>query len=98
MTSKERAYLRGLANKIESKYQIGKNGIDKNLIALISEALEARELIKIHLLNNSNSDIKTICSELCDATGAEPVSCIGSRIIIYRPSQNNKTIDLKKAK
>lgn len=95
MTSKERAFLRGLANKTEAKYQIGKNGIDGNFIRLISDALEARELIKIHVLENSGYDVRTVCGELCDAVDAEPVQCIGKKFIIYRKSRENQKIDLK---
>ena len=96
MTGKQRAYLRGLANTIDAKYQIGKNGVDKNTIAMIDEALEANELIKVKVLENSMLDVRETCGEICDATGAHPVQCIGSKFVIYRESENNKTIIIPK--
>ena len=53
MTSKQRAYLRGLANTIEPIFQVGKGGLTENLIKQLSDALEARELIKITVLKNA---------------------------------------------
>lgn len=96
MTGKQRAYLRGLANTIDAKYQIGKNGVDKNTINMIDEALEANELIKVKVLENSFLDVRETCGEICDATGALPVQCIGSKFVIYRESVNNKTIVIPK--
>lgn len=96
MTGKQRAYLRGLANTIDAKYQIGKNGVDENTIKMIDEALEANELIKVKILENSMLDVRETCGEICDATGALPVQCIGSKFVIYRESVNNKTIVISK--
>jgi len=92
MTGKQRAYLRGLANGIEAKYQIGKGGIDDQTVRMIDLALEARELIKVKVLENSFLDVREACGEICERTGAEPVQCIGSKFVIYRESVNNKTI------
>ena len=96
MTGKQRAYLRGLANNIEAKYQIGKNGVDNNTINMIDEALEANELIKIKILENSMLDVRETCGEICNKTGAQPVQCIGSKFVIYRESVNNKSIVIPK--
>ena len=96
MTGKQRAYLRSLANTIDAKYQIGKNGVDENTIKMIDEALEANELIKVKVLENSFLDVRETCGEICDATGALPVQCIGSKFVIYRESVNNKTIVIPK--
>ena len=96
MTGKQRAYLRGLANSIDAKYQIGKGGIDEQTIRMVDLALEANELIKIKVLENSFLDVREACGEVCERTGAEPVQCIGSKFVIYRESVNNKTIVIPK--
>ncbi len=96
MTGKQRAYLRSLANGIDAKYQIGKGGIDDETIDMINLALEANELIKVKILENAFLDIREACSEVCDATGAYPVQCIGNKFVIYRESKKNKTIHLPK--
>ena len=102
MTGKQRAYLRGLANTIDAKYQIGKNGVDENTIAMIDEALEANELIKVKVLENSFLDVRETCGEICDATGAQSVQMIGRKIVFYREAEKdeNRKIELpaKKAK
>jgi len=94
INSKQRAYLRGLANTVPALYQIGKGGINENFIKSISDALEIREIIKVHVLSNSSSDVRELCNELATQTGAEPVQVIGSRFILYKESVENKTIKL----
>ncbi|MDD4773879.1 MAG: YhbY family RNA-binding protein [Eubacteriales bacterium] len=95
MTGKQRAYLRKLANKTDTNYQIGKDGLDsENFIALINDALEANELIKIHVLENSGYTAKSAIDLLCEYTGAEPVQAIGRRIIIYKKSAKKPKIEL----
>ncbi len=94
ITSKQRAYLRGLANKIEPIFQIGKGGINENLIAQLDDALEARELIKLHILETAFMDSRETLSELAEILGAEPVQAIGSKIVLYRESVNKKKIEL----
>ncbi len=96
MTGKQRAYLRGLANKIPAKYQIGKNGIDYNFLSLLRDALEKNELIKIHVLENSTEDPRSACGQLCETLDAEPVQVIGSKFVIYKESKEHKTIKLPK--
>ncbi len=92
MTGKQRAYLRGLANGIDAKYQIGKDGIDDETIKMVDLALEANELIKIKILENSLLDTRSVSDVLCEHTGAYPVQCIGNKVILYRESQKNKVI------
>ena len=94
ITSKQRAYLRGLANGIPAIMQIGKGGIGENLIKTVSDALEARELIKLTVLENSMESPKEVANELADATGADVVGVVGKKIILYRESVNNKKIEL----
>ena len=94
ITSKQRAYLRGLANKMEPIFQIGKGGINENLIKQLDDALEARELIKLHILDTAFMDSRETLSELAEVLGAEPVQAIGSKIVLYRESENKKKIEL----
>ncbi len=96
MTGKQRAYLRGLANGIDAKYQIGKNGIDEETVVMVDLALEANELIKIKILENALLDTRTVSDELCEQTGAFPVQCIGNKVVLYRESKKNKTIKIPK--
>ena len=94
ITSKERAYLRGLANNIPAIMQIGKGGIGENLIKTVSDALEARELIKLTVLENSMESPREVADSLAEATGADVVSVVGKKIVLYRESVNHKKIEL----
>ncbi len=96
ISTKQRAYLRSLANNLDTFHQIGKGGISDNLIKTLSDALEARELIKIHLLETSPLSPKETMSELCDRLDCEPVQVIGRKVVIYRPSVKNPSIVLPK--
>ena len=96
MKSKQRAYLRSLANTLQAKYQIGKNGIDNNVLNQFVDALEANELIKVSVLENSDYTAKEACEEVCESIGAEPVQVIGSKFVIYKKSENNSKIVLPK--
>ncbi|HHT50138.1 MAG TPA: YhbY family RNA-binding protein [Eubacteriaceae bacterium] len=94
LTSKERAYLKGLANNIPAIFQIGKEGLSSNLEKQLLEALEARELIKINVLNNSLLESKEVGQELANNIEAELVQVIGNKIIIYKESKENPKIKL----
>ena len=94
LTSKQRAYLRGLANGETAIMQIGKGGIGENLVRTVSDALEARELIKLTVLENCMETPKEVANELADATGSNVVGVVGRKIILYRESVNNKRIEL----
>lgn len=98
MTSKQRAYLRGLASTIDPVYRIGKASISPEITEGISEALEARELIKINVLNNCASDPSDIANVLAERTRSQLVQVIGNKIILYRESKkkNIKKIELPK--
>jgi len=93
MTSKQRAYLRGLANPIETILQVGKGGINENTVKQVSDALEARELIKLRVLENSLMTAREAAEELAEAAGAEVVQTIGTRFVLYRES---KTLPVEK--
>ena len=87
ITGKQRAFLRKIANGIEPVFQIGKAGITDELLKQLSNALEARELIKVHVLETAMLDIKNACNEVAAALNAEPVQAIGSKFVIYRPAK-----------
>ena len=94
ITSKQRAYLRGLANNMPAIMQIGKGGIGENLIKTVSDALEARELIKLTVLENSMESPREVADELAASVGADVVGVVGRKVILYRESVNNKRIEL----
>jgi len=94
LTSKQRSYLRSLANTIEPIFQVGKGAISENLIKQVDDALEARELIKITVLNNCDESSSDIAIELAQATYSETVQVIGKKIVLYRESKEKKKIEL----
>ena len=97
ITSKQRAYLRSLANPIPAIMQIGKGGISENLRKTLSDALEARELIKLHVLENSGYSPREMITALAEALDAEPVAVTGKKIVLYRASEKKPTIELPRA-
>lgn len=92
MTSKQRAYLRSLASKEEPILHIGKGGIGENLIKQADDALEAREIIKLRCLDNS--DIKPIdaANEIAEACNAQVICAIGTKAVLYRRSKKPKIV------
>lgn len=94
ITSKQRAKLRSLANTIPALYQIGKDGLTENMLRQFADALEAKELIKVHVLNNSILGPWEAANEAAKAIGAEPVQVIGNKFVLYKRSENNPTIEL----
>lgn len=94
ITSKQRAKLRSLANSVPALYQVGKDGITENMLRQFADALEAKELIKVHVLDNSLMDTREAENEVADAIGAEPVQVIGSKFVLYKRSKNNPTIEI----
>jgi RNA-binding protein len=94
LTSKQRAYLRGLATNEPTIMQIGKGGIGENLIKTISDALEARELIKLSVLENCDWTVREAADELALAVDADVVCVIGRKMVLYRESVNHKKIEL----
>ncbi len=94
LTSKQRAYLRSLATNIPTIMQIGKGGISENLIKTVSDALEARELIKLSVLENSDATARMVADELSEATGSQVVAVLGRKLVLYRESEKHKRIEL----
>lgn len=88
ITSKQRAQLRGLAMSEDTIIQIGKGGINENLIASVNDALKARELVKGKVLENSMLTAREACDALAEACGAEQVQVIGTKFVLYK--RNNK--------
>lgn len=96
MTSKQRAYLKGLAMTMDPIFQIGKSSLTPEFTKGIEEALEARELIKISVLKNCLDDPKEIAATLAEHTRSEVVQVIGKKIVLYRESKEKKKIELPK--
>lgn len=88
MTSKERAYLRTQAMMMEPILHIGKSSVTPELTDAVDEALEARELIKLNVLNNCLDDVHELADTLAGRTRSSVVQVIGKKIILYRPSRN----------
>jgi len=84
LTSKQRAQLRGIANMLDTIVIIGKDGITENLIKQANDALEAREIIKCRVLENSLLTAREACDELSRLTRSEQVQVIGSKFVLYR--------------
>ena len=96
LTSKNRAYLRSLANSLDPIFQVGKGGITEEMCLQIGNCLEARELIKLRILENSGYTAREAAEEIAAKTDAEVVSVIGSRFVLYRESSTKKVIELPK--
>ena len=94
ITSKQRAYLRSLSQKLDTIFQIGKGGITEETCLQISNALEARELIKARVLDNSGYTSKEAANEIAEAISCEVVSCVGSKFVLYKESEKKKRIEL----
>ncbi len=98
LTSKQRAFLRSLANTEPAIFQVGKGGINENFIKQLVDALEKREIVKVHVLENSLLDPRAVCEEVAEKAKAEPVQVIGKKFVVYRQSRENRKIDIKRLK
>ena len=96
LTSKQRAQLRALANSIDTIFQIGKTGVGNQIKKQVEDALEARELIKLRVLETSPLTAREAADEIAAAVGADVVQVIGSRFVLYKESKENKKIVLVK--
>lgn len=94
ITSKQRAYLRSIAQNLQPIFQIGKNGVNDNQIEQLKNALEVREIIKITMLDTTPADKHSIANEIVEKTGAEVVQIIGKKLTIYKRSEENPQIEL----
>ena len=87
LTSKERSELRAQANAIDTTLIVGKDGVTENVIAEADRLLTARELVKGKVLETALMSAREVSDEICEATGADGVSCVGSKFVIYRFSE-----------
>lgn len=94
MTSKQRAALRSMANTLQPLYQIGKAGVTPAVTEQLDAALEARELIKITVLETAPQSPKETIEVLSERLHAEPVQCIGKKLTLYRRSKENPKIEI----
>ena len=94
ITSKQRAYLRGLAQTLDTIFQVGKGGITEEMCLQISNALEARELIKLRVLDNSGYTAKEAANAIAEFIECDVVACVGTRFVLYKESEKKKRIEL----
>ena len=94
LTSKQRAYLRSLATRLSPIFQIGKGGVSEETCLQLQNALEARELIKIHVLETSPLTAREAAESIAEEIGAEVVTVIGTKFVLYKESAERKTIEL----
>ena len=94
LSAKNRAYLKGLANHLKPSLNIGKGDINQSLLDVLSNALEAHELVKVRVLETASSTIDEISETLCENVDAQFVGKAGHIITLYRQSKKNKSITL----
>ena len=94
LTGKQNRYLRSEAHHLNPIFQVGKGGVNDNMVKQIAEALEARELLKVSILQNCDEDRDTVAELLIKGTKAELVQVIGNMIVLYKQSKENKQIKL----
>ena len=94
LNSKQRAYLRGLANTMETIFQVGKGGVNDALIAQVDDALRVRELIKVRVLETSPESVKEVAQAVAEGTRADVVQVIGSRFVLFRRNPKEPKIEL----
>ena len=94
LTSKQRAYLRAMAAPMDTIFQVGKGGVNDNMCEQIPNALEARELIKLRVLDNCDLNAKEAAQIISEETDSDVVQVIGTRFVLYRESVDHKKIEL----
>lgn len=94
LKGKQKRFLRSEAHHLNPIFQVGKGGVNENMINQISEALEARELLKVSILQNCEEDKDTVAKEIVNGTKAELVQIIGNTIVLYKESKENKKLNL----
>ncbi|MHA6252179.1 ribosome assembly RNA-binding protein YhbY [Oceanobacillus sp. CAU 1775] len=94
LTGKQKRFLRAEAHHLKPIFQVGKIGVNENMVSQIADVLEKRELIKISVLQNASEDKDSIATELAEETNAEIVQIIGNNIVLYKESLTNKEIKL----
>ncbi len=94
LTGKQKRFLRAEAHHLNPIFQVGKDGVNENMIKQVGEALERRELIKVSILQNCLEDKNVVAEELAEGTNAYVVQIIGNTIVLYKESEENKQITL----
>jgi len=94
LNSKQRAYLRAMSQSLDTIFQVGKGGITEEMCIQLANALEARELIKARVLENSGYTAKEAANEIAEKIACDVVSCVGSRFVLYKESEKKKRIEL----
>lgn len=94
LTGKQKRYLRSIAHKLKPVFQVGKEGVNDNLIAQIDDYLEKHELLKVSILQNSPMEKNEVAKSLSEGTDAVVAQIIGKTIVLYRESKENKEIVL----
>ncbi|MGL4820728.1 MAG: ribosome assembly RNA-binding protein YhbY [Bacilli bacterium] len=94
LTGKQKRFLRAEAHHLDPIFQVGKGGVNENMIRQIGEALEVRELIKVSVLQNCDEPKEEVAEALATGAGAALVQLIGSTIVLYKESRENKRISL----
>jgi RNA-binding protein len=94
LTGKQKRFLRKESHHLKPVFQIGKQGVHETFLKEISDVLEARELIKISVLQNAIEDSKTAGTFIAEKVNAELVQVLGNTITLYRPSKENPQLEL----
>ncbi|MFC4022726.1 ribosome assembly RNA-binding protein YhbY [Oceanobacillus longus] len=94
LTGKQKGFLRSEAHHLKPIFQVGKTGVNDNMVEQISEALEKRELLKVSILQNCMEDKDTVAEQLSEGTKSDIVQIIGSNIVLYKESKENKKLQL----
>jgi RNA-binding protein len=94
LTGKQKRFLRSKAHHLNPIFQVGKGGVNENMIKQIEDVLESRELIKVSILQNCEDDRDTVAEQLSRGAKAELVQVIGNTIVLYKESRENKQIVL----
>ena len=98
LTGKQKRFLRAEAHHLNPIFQVGKGGVNDQMLRQLRDVLEARELIKVRILDNCEFDKNEVAETLAKGTGAELVQLIGLTVVLYKESKNNKKIILPKVK
>jgi len=94
LTGKQKRFLRAKAHHLQAIFQVGKDGVNDNMIKQLIDVLEKRELIKVSILQNCLEDKETVATQIREQTGAEIVQIIGNQIVFYKRSTENPMIEL----
>lgn len=97
LTSKQRAYLRGIAAKEDTILQVGKGGIGENLITQVNDALKAREIVKLKVLETAMLSPQEAAAQLAEATKSDVVQTIGNKLVLFKRNPQEPKIELPKA-